>query len=57
MQFGLTNTLATFQHLMDCILAGLSVLHCLIYLDGIILFSSDYLAHLSAVFNPLELQA
>ena len=33
MPFGLTNTPATFQRLMQCVLAGLIPEQCLIYLD------------------------
>ena len=40
--FGLTNAPATFQHLMECTLAGLSGVHCLIYLDEIIVFGIHY---------------
>ena len=38
MLFGLTNTPATFQCLMECVLAGLSGEQRLIYLDGVIIF-------------------
>ena len=36
MPFGLTNAPATFQHLMECTLAGLTGTKCLIYLDNIV---------------------
>ena len=57
MPFGLTNALATFQRLMECTLAGLSGIHCLIYLDDIIVFSTtfaDHLTRLSSVFDHLR---
>ena len=57
MRFGLTNAPATFQRLMECTLAGLSGMHCLIYLDDIIVFSAsfnDHLTRLSSVFDRLR---
>ena len=45
MPFGLTSTLATFQRLMECALAGLTNGQCLIYLDNIIVFSSSFVEH------------
>ena len=57
MPFGLTNAPATFQRLMECTLAGLSGMHCLIYLDDIIVFSAnfaDHLTRLSSVFDRLR---
>ena len=35
MPFGLTNAPATFQRLIECVLAGLTVVECLIYLDDV----------------------
>ena len=57
MPFGLMNAPATFQRLMECTLAGLSGMHCLIYLDDIIVFSAnfaDHLTRLSSVFDRLR---
>src|SRR6478672_9711150 len=39
--FGLTNAPATFQRLMDLVLAGLKWQYCLEYLDDIIVFAPD----------------
>ena len=45
MSFRLTNTPATFQRFMECVLAGLRGEQCLIYLD-IIVFSDSFPGHL-----------
>ena len=57
MPFGLTNAPATFQRLMECVLAGLTTHECLIYLDDIIIFSTsfpDHLARLRGVLSRLR---
>ena len=57
MPFGLTNAPATFQRLMECVLAGLSVEQCLIYLDDVIVFShsfDEHLVRLENVFNKIS---
>ena len=51
MPFGLTNARATFQRLMDCVLAGLTETQCLIYIDDIIVFSRSFLDHLQSLRN------
>ncbi|KAL5460047.1 hypothetical protein EMCRGX_G033464 [Ephydatia muelleri] len=57
MPFGLTNAPATFQRLMECVLAGLTYEQCLIYLDDIVVFSvtfDQHLERLKMVFHHLE---
>ena len=57
MPFGLTNTPATFQRLMESCLGGLHVNWCIIYLDDIIVFSwipEEHVHRLKAVFNKLR---
>ena len=56
MPFGLTNAPATFQRLMDIVLAGLKWKCCLVYLDDIIVFSQTFEEHLQdlhSVFRAL----
>ena len=56
MPFGLCNAPATFQRIMNVLLAGLNGLSCLVYLDDIIVFSKDFDQHcqdLRAVLDRL----
>lgn len=46
MPFGLCNASATFQRLMDHTIVGLNYEICLVYLDDIIIFSTDISTHL-----------
>jgi hypothetical protein len=45
MPFGLSNAPATFQHLMDQVLASHKWLHCLVYLDDVLVYSGDFDSH------------
>ncbi len=57
MPFGLTNAPATFQRLMERVLAGLQWQTCLVYIDDIILFSTtvdEHIAQLQAIFTRLK---
>ena len=49
--FGLTNTPATFQQLMECVLATLTDEQCLIYPDDIVVFSKTFQEHLQILAN------
>ena len=56
MPFGLCNAPATFQRLMDLVLAGLQWSHCLVYIDDVIILGRDYddhLQNLQVVFERL----
>lgn len=57
MPLGLCNAPATFQRLMDSVLAGLQWSTCLVYFDDIIILDStfsDHLHKLQQVFNQLQ---
>ena len=55
MPFGLRNAPATFQRALDVILSGVKWKSCLIYLDDIVIFSSNYEDHLEHVATILSL--
>lgn len=57
MPFGLCNTPATFQRLMELVLAGLQWKSCLIYLDDVIIVGrtfSEHLHNLRGVLNCIR---
>ena len=57
MPFGLTNTPATFQRLMESCLSDLHLNWCIIYLDDVIIFSKtpeEHIARLEAVFRKIS---
>ena len=51
--FGLTSAGATFELLMECVLAGLHWETCLVYLDDVIIFGKDFDTHLSRLDEVL----
>ena len=56
MPFGLTNTLATFQCLIETCLGGMHLKWCIIYLEDIIVFSKtpeEHIERLRSVFEKL----
>ena len=57
MPFGLSNAPANFERLMERVLSGLQWHQCLVYLDDIIIFGSDFdetLGNLKMVFERLQ---
>ena len=57
MPFGLCNAPATFQRLMDLILAGLSWSQCLVYIDDLMVLGDTFTSHLKilqAVFQRIR---
>ena len=59
MPFGLCNSPATFERLMETVFRGLQFKTCMIYLDDIIVFGKTFekmVDNLSKVFNHLEIE-
>ena len=59
MPFGLCNAPATFQRLMDAVLAGLQWSSCLVYIDNLVIPGKtflEHLAHLRQVFQRLKVE-
>ena len=59
MPFGLCNTPATFQRLMQNCLGELNLTYCLIYLDDVITFSNDeddHLCHMRVIFDRFQVE-
>ena len=54
MPFGLCNAPATFQRLMDSVLAGLQWSSCLVYLDDIIIMGRSFEEHLRNLQQVME---
>lgn len=57
MSFGLKTAPATFQRAMDNVLRGLQGLHCLVYMDDIIIYSASMQEHiqdLRSIFDRLR---
>lgn len=52
--FGLCSAPATFQRMMDTVLAGLKWQTCLVYLDDVVVFSRTFAEHLSRLRRVLE---
>uniref|UniRef100_A0A5S6R1V4 RNA-directed DNA polymerase n=1 Tax=Trichuris muris TaxID=70415 RepID=A0A5S6R1V4_TRIMR len=53
MPFGLTGAPATFQRLMELVLAGVKWESCLVYLDDVIVFSRTFEEHLQRLAQVL----
>ena len=56
MPFGLCNSPATFQRLMDTVLSGLTQKSCMVYIDDVLVIGktiADHLDYLRQVFKCL----
>uniref|UniRef100_A0A224Z105 RNA-directed DNA polymerase n=1 Tax=Rhipicephalus zambeziensis TaxID=60191 RepID=A0A224Z105_9ACAR len=54
MPFGLCSAPATFQRIMDTVLAGLKWQTCLVYLDDVVVFSANFDEHLRRLEAVLQ---
>ena len=54
MPFGLCNAPATYQRVMNLLLAGLTWQSCLVYIDDILIYSPDFKTHLKDLSVVLE---
>ena len=54
MPFGLCNTPAVFQRLMDLVLSGIQWERCLVYIDDIVIMGKTFERHLQNVILVLE---
>ena len=54
MPFGLCNTPASFQRLMDLVLSGLQWSQCLVYLDDIIVLGHSFQEHINNLDSVLQ---
>ena len=54
MPFGLCNAAATFQRLMEVALCGLQWVTCLIYLDDVIIYGSNFAEHINRLETVLD---
>lgn len=54
MPFGLCTAPATFQHVMDTMLAALKWQSCFVYLENIVVFASNFDEHLRRLRAVLQ---
>ena len=52
MPFGLSNAPATFQRLMNMVLAGLQWTNCLVYLHRVVITDPEYSNKMADSINP-----
>ena len=54
MPFGLCNAAATFERLMENVLAGHNFEICLLYIDDVIVYSNDFQSHVNHIDAVLQ---
>ena len=54
MPFGLCNAPATFQRLMDLVLAGIQWKSCLVYIDDIVIVGKSFEQHFKVGFGEIK---
>jgi transposase InsO family protein len=52
--FGLATSPGAFQHSMNTVLSGLNWVHCMVYIDDVLIFARDFETHLTYLDDILK---
>jgi transposase InsO family protein len=52
--FGLATSPGAFQHAMNTVLSGLNWVHCMVYIDDVLIFTKDFESHLEYLDQVLK---